>query len=290
MKGKLVILAGGISSRMKNSVSEQLTPDHKLFADSESKPKSMIRVGKDDRPFLDYLLFNAREVGYYDVVIVISENDDSIKKYYGSKNRDNEFKGLNISYAVQPIPAGREKPLGTGDALLYALKIKPEWKRKSFTVCNSDNLYSQSALLLMRVSPYPNAMIDYDRSGLRFESDRIEKFAITKKDAHGFLTDIIEKPSKKIIESSQGHDGFVGISMNIFRFRYEMIFPYLETMPISPVRKEKELPTAIKMMIDQNPNSLFTYPLREHVPDLTSKTDILEVQDYLNKYFPNFSF
>jgi glucose-1-phosphate adenylyltransferase len=286
VNGKLVILAAGVSSRMKNSISSDGDVDSKLIEDARKKSKGMIRVGKDERPFLDYLLFNAREAGYEDIVIVISERDSSIKDYYSSLF----LQGLKISYAVQSIPAGFEKPLGTADALYQALKSKPEWRSEAFTMCNSDNLYSMIALKLMLESQHLNAMIDYDCDGLEVEKERIEKFAVTKKDDESFLIDIIEKPSVEEVENVKSNDGFIGISMNLFRFDYDMIFPFLETVPLHPIRREKELPAAIKMMIAKNPKSLFCYPLREHVPDLTSKNDILTVKKYLEMHYHNFSF
>ncbi|MHB8904645.1 MAG: sugar phosphate nucleotidyltransferase [Melioribacteraceae bacterium] len=286
VKEKLVILAGGVSSRMKNSVVSNNHVDSKIIEDAEKKSKGMIRVGEDERPFLDYLLFNVCLSGYEDIVIVISERDSSIKEHYSN----NPIEGLNISYAVQMIPAGREKPLGTADALHQALKLKPDWKGASFTMCNSDNLYSMQALKLMLESKHLNAMIDYDRDGLEVEKERIEKFAVTKKDDEGFLLDIIEKPTEEEIITVKGKSGFIGVSMNLFRFNYDMILPFLETVPLHPVRQEKELPAAVKMMIAENPKSLFCYPLREHVPDLTSKNDILTVKKYLEKHYSNFSF
>lgn len=286
LRGKLIILAGGISSRMKNSAGPDSEINSRLLEDALKKSKGMIRLGEGERPFLDYLLFNAREAGYTDIVIVIGVNDDSIKEYYQTK----PFNGLKISYAVQNIPDGFTKPLGTADALYCALKSKPDWRDSQFTMCNSDNLYSQYALSLMLRSDYKNAMIDYDRSGLEVEEERIAKFAVTKKDEEGFLTDIIEKPSVAEVESVKGSDGFIGVSMNLFRFNYEMIFPFLDKVPLHPVRNEKELPAAIKMMILNHPKSLFCNRLKEHVPDLTSKSDIIAVKNYLEKQYPNLSF
>ena len=104
-----------------------------------------------------------------------------------ASENNNNFNGINISYAVQPIPLGRSKPLGTADALLWGLKSKPEWKGSKFTVCNSDNLYSQKALTIMLNSPYIAAFIDYDRSSLEFDISRIERFAVTTKNENGFL-------------------------------------------------------------------------------------------------------
>ncbi len=308
--GKLVILAGGISSRMKKSFKEISAKDptgsktagreiseqepqyinEKLIRDADEKSKTMIGVGKDSRPFLDYLLYNARETGYRDIVLVIGENDNSIKKYYGDEENDNEFRGLIISYAVQKIPQGRNKPLGTGDALFCALRAKPEWEGSRFTVCNSDNLYSMNALSIMLGSEYHGALIDYDRSALEFEPSRVEKFAVTVKDDEGFLVKILEKPSSEQIEELKDRHRYVGVSMNLFSLEYDLILPILENLPMHPVREEKELPEAVSILADRFKSTVFCYPLAEHVPDLTSKHDIIEVKKYLEKNYPDFSF
>lgn len=288
--GKLVILAGGISSRMKKSPVPEAIVDETLILDANEKAKSMIGVGKGHRPFLDYLLYNAREAGYHDVVIVISEKDESIRKYYGQKDKLNEFFGMRISYAVQTIPIGREKPLGTADALSVALKAMPEWNGARFTVCNSDNLYSQKALRLMLEHNYPNAMIDYDRNALEFELSRIEKFAVTVKDKEGFLVRIIEKPSEEEINHAKATNGVIGVSMNIFSLDRDTIYPFLDSVPFHPVRNEKELPEAVNMMVSKYPKSMYCFPLSEHVPDLTAKEDIVSVQRYLENHFSGITF
>lgn len=295
--GRLVILAGGISSRMKKPLQESddestgRSPkeiNERLIKDADEKSKSMIGVGKDSRPFLDYLLYNARETDFSDIVLVIGENDNSIKEYYGAKDKGNEFKGLSISYAVQKIPQGRKKPLGTGDALLCGLKSKPDWAGGRFTVCNSDNLYSRDALFISRNSYYPGTLIDYKRSTLEFEPARIEKFAVTIKNDKGFLENIIEKPGPEQIAELIKKHGYVGVSMNIFSLDYNLILPILEKLPMHPVREEKELPEAVSILAKGS--QVYCYPLAEHVPDLTSKTDIIEVAKYLEKNYPDFSF
>jgi len=286
-EGRLVILAGGISSRMKKPVKSILNVEKKLIEDADKKSKSMIGVGNNYRPFLDYLLFNAKQSGYKDVVLVVGEIDSSVKDYYGSSEKNNNYNGINISYAVQPIPANRNKPLGTADALLWGLKSKPEWKGSKFTVCNSDNLYSQKALRLMLNSAHIAALIDYDRSALEFDISRIERFAVTIKNENSFLIDIIEKPLPEIIDSVKSKSGFIGVSMNIFSFSYDVIFPILEKVPLHPERKEKELPEAVKILTNQIKESVYAYSLSEHVPDLTSKDDIFQVKQYLKKYYPD---
>ncbi len=288
--GKLAILAGGISSRMKKPVSPDMKVDETLVSDANLKAKSMIGVGRNNRPFLDYLLYNAREAGYSDILIVIGEKDNSIRNYYGQKDSDNDFYGLQVSYAVQKIPEGRGKPLGTADALYQGLNSRHDWRGTRFTVCNSDNLYSVKALSLMLQHDYRNAMVDYDREALQFERSRIERFAVTSKDEEGYLLDIVEKPSPEQIEAFKGKDGFVGVSMNIFSFQYDMILPFLEKAPFDPVRNEKEIPTSVKMMIDTRPGSVFAVPLAEHVPDLTSKSDIVPVRKYLEEHYADAAF
>jgi NDP-sugar pyrophosphorylase family protein len=283
MDPNIIILAAGASSRMKASAAAILTTDPVLSRDVEEKPKAMIGIGERRRPFLDYLLDNVEDAGYHDVVIVVGEGDATIRQYYAVDNGAAQYPALDISYAVQKLPEGRSKPLGTADAVLEALNAKQEWKGKKFTVCNSDNLYSVKALKLLVEDFHDNAMIDYDRSALKFGYERIEQFAIITKDNEGYLQNIIEKPSAEEIKHAADLSGRIGVSMNIFRFSYDDIHPFLENVPMHPVRHEKELPVAVKMMVVHQPQAMFAIPRSEHVPDLTVQSDILEVKSYLKE-------
>jgi NDP-sugar pyrophosphorylase family protein len=285
----IVILAGGISSRMKANTGKTTGLDPHLRGEAQTKSKAMISIGSQARPFLDYILYNIQVAGYKEVVIVVGEHDPSIRDYYEARNGARQFDRLSISYATQIIPEGRKKPLGTADALLEALTIKPAWQGQSFTVCNSDNLYSVNVLQQLLECEKSNAMIDYDRSTLGFSEERIAAFAVIKKDKDGFLRDIIEKPSADEINQVKDAGGRIGVSMNIFKLSYNVILPILQTIPIHPVRHEKELPLAVRIMIKQHPQSMITIPCAEHVIDLTSQSDIPDVQQYLKKHFPDFS-
>lgn len=283
MQGALVILAAGVASRMKKSIDSAVGVDRAIREEARHKSKSMIGVGGENKPFLDYLIANAGEAGYRDIVIVVNERDNSVRDYYGSPAVRRELSKLQISFAVQRISAGRSKPLGTADALLQALLARADWKGKRFTVCNSDNLYSVEALDALRRSPHPSALIDYDRAALRFEKDRITQFAVIDKDADGFVREIVEKPSAEEISRLTGADGRVGVSMNIFRFPYDIIFPLLGEVPIHPVRQEKEIPTAVGLMLRKHPRSMMAIPRSEHVPDLTTLADLNDVLAYIKK-------
>lgn len=71
---RAVILAGGVSSRMKLPPSTtRLEPE--MNQQAEERTKGMIEVGDSGRPFLDYLLYNMKQAGLDDIVIVIGEHD-----------------------------------------------------------------------------------------------------------------------------------------------------------------------------------------------------------------------
>jgi dTDP-glucose pyrophosphorylase len=286
---KIIILAGGSSSRMRRrlSVYEKLPPG--LQREALEKSKSMIGVGASARPFLDYLLYNIQTAGYREVVIIIGEGDTTIHRYYAENGHAGEFPDLRLAYVAQRIPAGRQKPLGTADALYCAMVAFESWRDTKFTVCNSDNLYSVEALRLLLFDSHANAMIDYDRNALMFDAERISQFSVIEKDRHGYLTDIVEKPSSEQMKNAGGSTGRIGVSMNVFRFSYDDIFPYLSSVPLHPVRNEKELPIAVKLMIQDHPQSVFTIPLSEHVIDLTTPNDIPAVQEYLKLMYPHFT-
>ncbi len=288
MHTNLIILAGGASSRMKKEPLEKLkdlTEEEILQANKRSK--GLIGVGPNGRPLMDYLLYNAKMAGYTNITVVIGEQGDLFKEFYGSRDKDNNFHGLNISFAVQYIPEGREKPFGTADALLQAVNFYPELNSGSYTVCNSDNLYSVRALLALRETTSPNAFIAYDRSAMDFPEERISRFAIAALDKTGQLMDILEKPTPDQVERFRDSEGKVRVSMNAFKFNGPMFHPFLEACPVHPERNEKELPTALLNMVGRHPGTTLGIPLSEHVPDLTAKEDISEVKIFLKKHYPS---
>lgn len=286
---RIAILAAGISSRMKLPANTAGMIEPTLLRQADERAKAMIEVGAEGRPFLDYLLYNCRAAGLTDVVLVIGRSDEVVKSYYGLNERGNDFHGLTIAYAYQDIPFGRTKPLGTADALLQALLSRADWRRSKFLVCNSDNLYSVQALGLLAACPEEAALIDYDRDGLEFAPQRIAQFGITKKTAEGYVEEIVEKPRVEDLESLKDQDGTLRVSMNIFLLSYDRVVPFLESCPLHPVRKEKELVKALSMMARSSPRAMKAIPLHEHVPDLTYKDDIPSVRAYLETHYGTLS-
>jgi NDP-sugar pyrophosphorylase family protein len=285
MHENLIILAGGASSRMKKQVKIDDLSEEEI-AQANERSKGLIGVGPNGRPLLDYLLLNAKKAGYKNIYIVIGEQGDLFKDFYGSESKNNDFHGLIISFAIQHIPEGRVKPLGTADALFQAVEQYPELNSLDYSVCNSDNLYSVDALYVLRETDSSNAFISYNRDAMEFPSERISRFAIAKLDQDNQLLDILEKPTAANLESYKDAEGKLRVSMNAFKFKGNLIYPYLKNCPVHPERDEKELPTVLLNALKEHPNKTLGIPFSEHVPDLTAKEDIAEVKAYLKKQYP----
>jgi NDP-sugar pyrophosphorylase family protein len=261
--------------------------DPALVQQANTLPKGMIGVGDHGRPFMEYLLYNAAKAGFRDVILLLNPKDTVTQPHFEAKTAAGDTWGLHFRYARQHIPPDREKPLGTADAVQQTLDQHPDWKVGEFVVCNSDNLYSAHVFKLLLDTPHPNALPAYNRATMGLPEDRIKTFALLRTDAEGFLQDIVEKPTEEEErEIRRVSGGQLGISMNIFKFDAAFAYTYFVTEPLHPVRNEKELPGVVRTIARQHPKAIFTIPVQEVMPDLTSKADILTVREYLRNEFP----
>jgi len=284
MNSTLLILAAGASSRMKQQSIELDNLSQEELQQSNTRSKGLISIDNSGRPLLDYLLFNAKKAGYSTIYIITGVHNSLFKSFYGAQDNNNEYNGLTIHFAIQHIPNDRTKPLGTADAVYQALEQYPNLKSTSFTVCNSDNLYSIKALELVRLfKKSPNALLGYRRKALQFSEDKIARFAVMNYSTEGYLEAIIEKPTISSLEAFRDASGGLRVSMNIFKFEGALFYSYLKNCPMNDLRCEKELPTALLNMISDYPNSTMVIPISEHVPDLTSKEDINVMKTYVKE-------
>ncbi|MGB2435530.1 MAG: sugar phosphate nucleotidyltransferase [Flavobacteriaceae bacterium] len=274
MTENIIILAGGASSRMKKSVDQNLSPEK--VAQANQLSKGLIELG--GKPFLSYLLDNILQAGFKNVYIITGENSQMFRRAF---ENNPDFVDLNIQFATQYIPEGRQKPYGTADALYQCIEQYPNLKEDTFCVCNSDNLYSLNALKNLKNANSHQAILAYDFDHLKYPKERIARFAVMKFDDDYNLTTIVEKPEPdKIVDYTDAHQK-IRVSMNIFLFDGKSFFKYLESCPAHPVRDEKELPTALMNMIEDN-IKVMGIPIAEHVPDLTSKNDIAILENYFS--------
>lgn len=277
----LVILAGGASSRMKKQLANNSNLSEEELAQANTRSKGLISVGESGKPLIDFLLFHAKEAGYKDIYIITGEDNAMFKTIFGSKDSGNTYNGLNIHFATQFIPKDRVKPFGTADALWQALEQYPKLQSVAFTVCNSDNLYSIDALKLMRESAENNALISYDRDGLKYSADRIARFALMQFNTNNELVGIKEKPALEEVDMYRDSQGKLRVSMNIFTFYGPDFYEFVRDCEVHPERNEKELPTAILAMIAAKKGNVIGVPHFGHVPDLTSKEDIVILKSYV---------
>lgn len=289
MKKRLLILAGGMASRMKKALAEENSDlDPKLVAQANAVTKGMIQVGKNGKTLIDYQLYNAHLAGIEEVMLLLHPTDSVSQEYCESLMAKDATWGMKIVFARQQIAADREKPAGTADAVYQALSQHTDWQTGRVIVCNSDNLYSVNALKTLWASPVPQALISYHRDSLLYPEERISAFALIRTDAEGYLLEIIEKPSKEQADELMAKQGRLGVSMNVFVFEASTFLPYLAKTPFHPVRNEKELPTSVVMFGEGEGKGFFAIPLAENVPDLTSKEDILVMQKYLEETYGDF--
>ena len=203
------------------------------------------------------------------------------KDYENFKNEMDKFPNIskiNIEYAIQSIPENRVKPFGTADAVYQTMDQIDKLKNQSFCVCNSDNLYSTKSLKLIRENSYDNAVLAYDRDSLNFPRDRVSSFSILMTNSEFNLVNFIEKPTQEQVEQNLDDNGKIRVSMNIFKFDGSQAFEFIKSCPVNPLRNEKELPSAIVNMISHDSLYMKGIPIAEHVPDLTSKSDIQIIQ------------
>ena len=276
MTKTIVILAAGMSSRMKKSIDSDI--DDSKADEANKKSKSLITFG--DKPFIYFLLKNIVEAGFENVIMVVGKDFDIFKKQLDNLNFNNKLK---IEYATQKIPKDRIKPFGTADAVFQTMDQIEILKNSSFCVCNSDNLYSISSLRTIRENAYENAVLAYDRDSLNFPKERVSSFSILMTDDNFNLLNFIEKPTQEQVDQNLDSNGKIRVSMNIFKFNGLQAFDFIKNCPINPIRNEKELPSAIVNMINENDLYMKGIPIAEHVPDLTSKADINIIQKLIEQ-------
>jgi len=275
MTKTIVVLAAGMSSRMKKSADLEI--DTKKADEANKKSKSLITFG--NKPFIYFLLKNISNAGFETVIMVVGNDHDDFKSQIDLLDITSK---LEIKYATQKIPRDRVKPFGTADAVFQTMEQIPELQNESFCVCNSDNLYSSSSFKLIRENSFENAVLAYDRDSLEFPKERVSSFSILMMDNDFNLVNFIEKPTPEQVSENLDENGKIRVSMNIFKFNGNHAFDFIKNCPINPIRIEKELPSAIVNMISDNSFYMKGIPIAEHVPDLTSKADINIIQKLID--------
>ena len=272
-RNPLIIMAAGKGSRMKASAD---VPEW-VLEEAASRPKAMIRIGQDRKPLLQHLVERAKEEGLRDICIVVGEHDEITRPHFDALRLD----GIDLSFVVQTIPAGRTKPAGTAQAVQLALEAHPDWDGASVTVANGDNLPPFGMFQAMLA--YRACLPAFDRDHLGLPAGRVQAFAVISRNDQGGLARIDEKPDEPTIQSAIWLDGTVRVSMNYFRVPYCDLLEAVRTVPEHPMRKEKELPVALSNWSEGHPGDLQVLPMAGAFLDLTHPQDIVKAGERLDQ-------
>lgn len=239
MKPTLLILAAGMGSRFGGL--KQIEP-----------------VGPNGETILEYSVYDAIRAGFGKVVFVIRESfAESFKSRFESKLAGK----IEISYVYQEtnmlpegfqLPDGREKPWGTGHAVLMAKDAINE----PFAVINADDFYGAEAYrviaehLTQVITSEKYAMVGYQLNNTLSEFGSVSR-GICVTDEKNQLTKITEthkiRPEgNRILCESEGNEtielkGNETVSMNFWGF-HPTIFENIKTQFIDFLSHNINLP------------------------------------------------
>lgn len=224
MKPTLLILAAGMGSRYGGL-------------------KQMDALGPNNETIIDFSVFDAINAGFGKVVFIIRESfAEPFKARFepilkGKIETEYVFQELHKLPAGFTVPEGREKPWGTGHAILMAKDVI----REPFAIINADDFYGKIAYSqvadFMNDSSNPNeyGMVGYYLRNTLSDFGTVSR-GVCSTDAQGNMVNIIErtkigKEEGKIFfyEESDKTEltGNEPVSMNFWAFK-PSYFDYLE--------------------------------------------------------------
>lgn len=283
-KTTLLILAAGMGSRFGGI--KQIEP-----------------VGPGGEIILDYSIYDAIRAGFSKIVFVIRK---SIEDSFRQKINPKAAEQIEIDFAYQEldsglmgysVPAGRQKPWGTGHAVLIAKdKI-----HEPFAAINADDFYGPTAYSMMnahltglaqgRNKDY--AMVGYPLGNTLSDFGTVSR-GVCEIDAHGYLRRITERTklekrsggAEYAVEDGTSHflTNDTVVSMNFWGFGSD-IFAHLEkefldflSQKSGDVKSEYYLPFAVSGMITAGLKKCKVLPAAESWFGITYKEDMPTAQ------------
>lgn len=282
-KPALVIMAAGMGSRFGGL--KQIAP-----------------VDEQGHIIIDFSLFDAWRAGFRDLVFIIKpELEASFREVIGSRME----KYFHITYVHQTldklpegytVPAGREKPWGTGHAVLCCKNVVDG----PFTVINADDFYGPTAFAAIYDYLANNADESrYAMVGYRVRNTVTENGSVARgvcEVENGLLTGVTERTRifKNGLDAKFTEDGetFVDlpgdtiVSMNFWGFTSKMLqelenrFPaFLDgAMDINPLKGEYFLPSVVNDQLQAGTATVRVLPCEEIWYGVTYREDLDSVK------------
>ena len=263
-----IVLAAGRSSRMKafgaDGPKGWTVEEVELL---QTRSKAMLPISSEGKPFLSLLLERLVDEGVDEVCVVLSAEDHNTPSRLSTWIPE----GLSVGYARQTVPAGRDKPMGTADAVQRGLEARPEWRGRSVAIFNGDNLPPKGAVTQLRTTEA--GMLAFAQSHLGLPESRTQAFALVEGTPEAGVNALVEKPRREEVDKLRDDHGEVWVSMNLFRLPYAALLKGCAAAPMHPDRCERELPTAAMLAAEANGAKLQWIPCRGRFLDLTHPED-----------------
>lgn len=292
-KPVLVIMAAGMGSRYGGL--KQIDP-----------------VDADGHIIMDFSIYDAKRAGFEKVVFIIKK---VIEKEFKESIGNRAAKYMDVEYVYQEldtlpegftVPEGREKPFGTGHAVLCCKEVV----KGPFAVINADDYYGVHAFREIYNylaeneddGKYRYAMAGYILSNTLTENGYVSR-GICNTDAEGFLTGIterthIEKREDGVAYTENDGDTWTEISgesivsMNLFGFTESMLkeleagFPkFLEKgLKENPMKCEYFLPSVVGELIGADKATVKVLKSTDRWYGITYKEDKQAVVDAIRKF------
>ena len=235
--------------------------------------KQLDEIGPNGETIIDYSVYDAIEAGFNKVVFIIRQD---FKDLFKEKISDKYTDKINIEIVYQNLhdlpqnftcPPGREKPWGTGHAILAARSVISE----PFAAINGDDFYGRESF---------NIIADYyskNQSGFTMAAFQLDK---TLSDFGTVSRGLCEVNKDKLVTVIETHDlkkvnnnissdreislnGKEPVSMNMWGFT-PAVFDYLQTMfneflneNYKNLKSEFLIPTVVNDLIQKNLENVY---------------------------------
>ena len=201
--------------------------------------KQLDSVGPNGETIIDYSVYDAIRAGFNKVIFIIRREFEKefksqiTNKYEGNIQVEFAFQELNNLPDGFDCPADRQKPWGTGHAILSAVDLIQE----PFVVINGDDFYGLESYQIVS-DYYKNGgdmftMVAYELGNTLSEFGGVTRGLCTLE--NDLLSTVIETNNLERSESGVSSernillDGSEPVSMNVWGFTPDL-FPYLKSM------------------------------------------------------------
>ena len=261
--------------------------------------KQLDQVGPNGETIIDYSVYDAIKAGFTKVVFIIRKDfEDQFKSQITEKYSEK----IDIAFAFQNLddlpdsflcPDGREKPWGTGHAILSAKELIDD----PFVVINGDDFYGQESFNVI-ADYYNNGGNQFSMVAFRLDKTLSSHGAVTRgvcnikseKLISVIETEDIEKKEKKILSNRDiTFKGSEPVSMNMWGF-LPSLFNYLSKGFIeflnaegNELKSEYLIPSVINNLIQNKLEEIHVLRSNASWFGVTYKQDKPEVKRKINE-------